>query len=118
MRNWSSRNSRETAYATYCLGLFFDDTENVWQPTDFRHVGLHRTAGYILGVDPAEEAPRLALPDDSRPIDEPYVCIAVQSSSGASTGTTRMAGARWSRSSRQAATGWCASTRSRCTAVA
>lgn len=72
----------QTAYATYCLGLFFDDAENIWQPTDFRFVGLHRTAGYILGVDPAEEAPRLALPDDSRPIEDPFVCIAVQSSSG------------------------------------
>ena len=71
---------QEEAYATYCLGLFFDDAENVWQPTDFRHVGLHRTAGYIMGVDPAEEPPRLALPDESRPIAEPYVCIAVQSS--------------------------------------
>ena len=70
----------ETAYATYCLGLFFDDTAFEWQPTDFRHVGLHRTAGYILGVDPTEEAPRLALPDESRPIAEPYVCIAVQAS--------------------------------------
>jgi autotransporter strand-loop-strand O-heptosyltransferase len=69
----------ETAYATYCLGLFFDDAQNTFQPTDFRHVGLHRTAGYILGVDPTEEAPRLALPDESRPIAEPYVCIAVQS---------------------------------------
>jgi len=67
-------------YATYCLGLFFDDAANIWQPTDFRHVGLHRTAGYILGVDPTEEPPRLALPDESRPIPEPYVCIAVQSS--------------------------------------
>jgi autotransporter strand-loop-strand O-heptosyltransferase len=72
----------EEVYATYSMGLFFDDTANVFQPTDFRHVGLHRTAGYILGVDPAEEPPRLALPDDSRPIAEPYVCIAVQSSSG------------------------------------
>ena len=70
----------ESAYATYCLGLFFDDTANNWQPTDFRHVGLHRTAGYILGVDPTEQAPRLALADESRPIEEPYVCIAVQSS--------------------------------------
>jgi autotransporter strand-loop-strand O-heptosyltransferase len=70
----------ETAYATYSLGLFFDDKDCVLQPTDFRHVGLHRTAGYILGVDPAEEAPRLALADDSRPIAEPYVCIATQSS--------------------------------------
>ena len=73
----------DTAYATYCLGLFFDDTDNVFQPTDFRQVGLHRTAGYILGVDPAEEAPRLALPDETRPIDDPYVCIGVQSSTQA-----------------------------------
>jgi autotransporter strand-loop-strand O-heptosyltransferase len=71
----------ERYYATYCIGLFFDDEKNIWQPVDFRHVGLHRTAGHILGVDPAEEPPRLALPDDSRPIAEPYVCIAVQSSS-------------------------------------
>ncbi|APH53695.1 Glycosyltransferase [Granulibacter bethesdensis] len=70
----------ETFYATYSLGLFFDDVDCAWQPTDFRFVGLHRTAGYILGVDPEEEAPRLALPDESRPIPEPYVCIAVQSS--------------------------------------
>ncbi len=71
----------ETAYATYCLGLFFDDADSIHQPTDFRMVGLHRTAGYILGVDPAEEPPRLSLPDETRPIAEPYVCIAAQSSS-------------------------------------
>jgi autotransporter strand-loop-strand O-heptosyltransferase len=74
------QNIPARVYATYCLGLFFDDSDNIWQPTDFRHVGLHRTAGYILGVDPLEEPPRLALPDESRPIPEPYVCIAVQSS--------------------------------------
>ena len=68
-------------YATYCLGLFFDDVACVWQPTDFRHVGLHRTAAYILGVDPTEHPPRLHHPDPSRPIPEPYVCIGVQSSS-------------------------------------
>jgi autotransporter strand-loop-strand O-heptosyltransferase len=73
----------EAAYATYCLGLFFDDAACVFQPTDFRHVGLHRTAGYILGVDPSEEPARLVLPDESRPTDEPYVCIAVQSSTQA-----------------------------------
>jgi autotransporter strand-loop-strand O-heptosyltransferase len=70
-----------TFYATYSLGLFFDDRDHIWQPIDFRYVGLHRTAGYILGVDPSEEPPRLALPDDSRPIEEPYAVIAVQSSS-------------------------------------
>jgi autotransporter strand-loop-strand O-heptosyltransferase len=69
----------ERYYATYSIGLFFDDKEHVFQPCDFRYVGLHRTAGYILGVDPTEMAPRLVVPDDSRPIPEPYVCIAVQS---------------------------------------
>ena len=69
-------------YATYCMGLFFDDKENIWQPTDFRMVGLHRTAGYILGVDPTEAPPRVTIDDGPRPIPEPYVCIAVQSSSG------------------------------------
>ena len=72
----------ESFYATYSMGLFFDDKENNWQPTDFRQVGLHRTAGYILGVDPAETPPRLSISDDTRPIADPYVCIAVQSSSG------------------------------------
>jgi len=72
----------EAVYATYSMGLFFDDKDCVWQPTDFRHVGLHRTAGYILGVDPSDTAPRVVIEDDSRPIPEPYVCIAVQSSSG------------------------------------
>jgi autotransporter strand-loop-strand O-heptosyltransferase len=70
----------EKSYASYCLGLFFDDKANIWQPTDFRHVGLHKTAGYILGVDPMEVKPRLQLADATRPIDTPYVCIAVQSS--------------------------------------
>ena len=80
----SEERLAERAYATYHLGLFFDDRACDWQPTDFRHVGLHRTAAYILGVAPEPEAaPRLAIPDgDARPIPEPYVCVAVQSSSG------------------------------------
>ncbi|MDP1750723.1 MAG: autotransporter strand-loop-strand O-heptosyltransferase [Reyranella sp.] len=69
----------EKYYATYNLGLFFDDKDCVFQPCDFRLVGLHRTAGYILGVDPTEVAPRIALTDDTRPIPERYVCIAAQS---------------------------------------
>ena len=66
-------------YATYSIGLFFDDKDSVFRPCDFRHVGLHRTAGYILGVDPTEVAPRITLNCDSRPIAEPFVCVAVQS---------------------------------------
>lgn len=69
----------ERYYATYSMGLFFDDEEHIHQPCDFRQVGLHRTAGYILGVDPTEVPPRLTLPDESRPIPERYVCIAAQS---------------------------------------
>lgn len=69
----------ERYYATYSVGLFFDDKDFVFQPTDFRHVGLHRTAGYILGVDPTEQAPKIVIENDKRPIAEPYVCIAVQS---------------------------------------
>ncbi len=73
----------ETFYATYCIGLFFDDEDRFWQPCDFRLVGLHRTSGYILGVDPTEEPPKLGLPDDGPPISDPYVCIAVQSTTQA-----------------------------------
>lgn len=69
----------EQYYATYNIGLFFGDEANVHQPCDFRLVGLHRTAGYILGVDPGEAPPAVTLPDDSRPIAEKYVCIAAQS---------------------------------------
>ena len=68
-------------YATYNIGLFFDDAECKYQPSDFRLVGLHRTAGYILGIDPTELPARIALLDDTRPIAERYVCIAAQSSS-------------------------------------
>jgi len=73
----------ERYYASYRMGLFFDDKDCVHQPADFRFVGLHRTAGYILGVDPTETPPKIAVADESRPIPEPYVCIAVQASSGA-----------------------------------
>ena len=69
----------ERFYATYSMGLFFDDDAHIHQPCDFRQVGLHRTAGYILGVDPDEVPPSVRLPDESRPIPEPYVCIAAQS---------------------------------------
>jgi autotransporter strand-loop-strand O-heptosyltransferase len=65
-------------YATYRVGLFYNDVERIHQPVDFRHVGLHRTAAYILGLDPAEAPPRLAVPDEGRPIPEKYVVIATQ----------------------------------------
>ncbi|HTO59868.1 MAG TPA: autotransporter strand-loop-strand O-heptosyltransferase [Bradyrhizobium sp.] len=69
----------ERFYATYNVALFFNDHAFVHQPCDFRQVGLHRTAGHILGVDLTEKPPRIALADNSRPVAEPYVCIGVQS---------------------------------------
>ncbi|MXE01749.1 autotransporter strand-loop-strand O-heptosyltransferase, partial [Escherichia coli] len=39
---------------------------------------FHRSAGYILGVDPREAPVRLDL-SAPRVIQEPYVCIATQS---------------------------------------
>ena len=65
-------------YASYRIGLFFGGNRDC-QPIDFRMVGLHRTAGYILGVDPGEVPPRLNLTAPRR-IAEPYVVIATQSS--------------------------------------
>lgn len=67
-------------YATYRIGLFFDDWNCTHQPVDFRYVGLHKTAAYILGVEPVEIRPRIYMPSEKRLINEPYVCIAVQSS--------------------------------------
>ena len=68
-------------YACYYMGLFFKgDVDH--QPIDFRYIGLHRTAGYILGVDPKDEPPRVDL-SAPRQIKEKYVCIAAQSSSQA-----------------------------------
>jgi autotransporter strand-loop-strand O-heptosyltransferase len=72
-------------YATYYVGLFFDDSVGRYQPCDFRLVGLHRTAAYILGVDPQEEPPKIALSNEGPPIPEPYVVIATQSTTQCKT---------------------------------
>jgi autotransporter strand-loop-strand O-heptosyltransferase len=65
-------------YASYIVGVFYGELHEVLQPTDFRITGLHRSAAYTLGLEPDEAPPRVALADASRPIPEPYVCIATQ----------------------------------------
>lgn len=67
-------------YATYNLGLFFGgDTDH--QPFDFRQIGLHRTAGKILGLeDIADIPPRVNLTAE-RKIKEKYAVVAAQASS-------------------------------------
>lgn len=87
-----ARKLAESAYATYLLGVFFDDPKYVLQPTDFRHVGLHRTAGYVLGVDPAEERAQLVLPDESRPFPNLTSVSRCKVPAAARTGTIQRAG--------------------------
>ena len=67
-------------YATYNLGLFFGgDTDR--QPFDFRQIGLHRTAGKILGIEDISDMPPRVDLTAERKIKEKYVCIAAQASS-------------------------------------
>ena len=69
-----------TPYATYNLGLFFGgDTDH--QPFDFRQVGLHRTAGKILGIEDLSDVPPRVNLTAERIIKEKYVCVAAQASS-------------------------------------
>lgn len=76
-RYLSEADNNTPPYATYRIGLFFGGNITD-QPVDFRHTGLHRTAGHILGVDPSEIIPDLRL-NARRIISEPYVCIATKS---------------------------------------
>ncbi len=69
----------EAYYATYRVMLYFGDVEHLYQPVDYQLVGLHQAAAYLLGVDPAEERPRLAVVDEGPPMAGRYVCIATQS---------------------------------------
>ena len=69
----------EKPYASYLVGLFFGGDLN-FQPVDFRLIGLHEQAGYILGVDTTPEAPKVEL-GSPRLIRERYVCIACKGSS-------------------------------------
>ena len=69
-------------YATYYMGIFFPADDRFHQPTDFRVIGLALNIPYILGLEVVERRPRLT-PAKKRPIQEPYVCIAAQSTSHA-----------------------------------
>lgn len=67
-------------YASYKVCIFFNDSTGLYQPSDYRLVGLCATAAYILGLPPVEARPLLPALNTNRPIEEPYVCIAVQAS--------------------------------------
>lgn len=66
------------AYAGYMMGITWGD-DGALMPFDHRLVGLAQSVGLMLGVDPTPAPVRLDLRAQRR-ISEPYVCIAVQSS--------------------------------------
>ena len=68
----------EEYYATYKILVYYNDHNHLFQPYDYQSIGLHHIAWHLLGMIPEELPPRLALPDVSRPVAEPYVCIATQ----------------------------------------
>lgn len=67
-------------YASYLVGLFFGGDTN-YQPVDFRLIGLHEQAAYILGVNDEKIDPPLVKLGNPRTIHHPYVCIAAKGSS-------------------------------------
>jgi autotransporter strand-loop-strand O-heptosyltransferase len=72
---------RHEFYASYYLGIFFPCDDRTHQPTDFRISGLQKTIPYMLGLPPVECRPSIGIRERARRIEEPYVCIAAQSSS-------------------------------------
>lgn len=67
-------------YASYLVGLFFTEEGKNYQPVDFRLIGLHEQARYILGLDGATEPPKVKL-GNPRSISERYACISCKGSS-------------------------------------
>lgn len=75
----SSRTVRNvSAYAAYMVCISWED-DGALMPFDHRTVGLAQSVGYLLGVDPTPAPAKVDL-RAQRMIAEPYVCIAVQSS--------------------------------------
>ena len=67
-------------YATYKIMLYYNDHGHDYQFFDYQSVPLHHVAAYILGLPPDEVPPLLSFSADTPPLDQPYVCIAVQAS--------------------------------------
>ncbi len=73
-------DERPDFYATYYMGLFANEENACYQPIDHRLTGLQKCIPIMLGLEDVEVRPRLKLPSE-RIIKEPYVCIAVQTTS-------------------------------------
>ena len=65
------------------MGLFFDDKACIISPAIFVWSGCTAPRATSSASTRRKRRRRIAIPDDRRPIEEPYVCIAVQSTTQA-----------------------------------
>ncbi|HEI8868276.1 TPA: autotransporter strand-loop-strand O-heptosyltransferase [Serratia odorifera] len=75
----SDVQDEQVYYATYFLNAAINDRAKDYAPVDYQRVALHHLAAAILGLETDETPARYTLADSRRPIEEPYVCIGVQS---------------------------------------
>lgn len=70
----------EQPYATYYLGLFFDEIiSKQYQPYDFRTHGLHEQAAHLLGLSPEPIQPPIVHVAKTKK-KKPYVAISIMGS--------------------------------------
>lgn len=77
--------SLNNLYALYRIGWFYDNetfNKNL-HPTDFKNAPLQKTASDILGLEYFPIPSKITKPKLSRPVQDPYVCIAIHSTAQA-----------------------------------
>jgi len=75
----SKPQQNEQFYASYMIMPGLGKNVGYFCPVDGRQTPLHHISYAILGLEPENEPAAISLADDTRPLEEPYVCIAVQS---------------------------------------
>ncbi|MCS4320818.1 autotransporter strand-loop-strand O-heptosyltransferase [Serratia sp. BIGb0234] len=75
----SEEQDEEVYYATYYLNAAIRNGEMNYATVDYQQVALHHFAAALLGLEASEVPARYALSNNSRPINEPYLCIGAQS---------------------------------------
>ena len=72
-------------YAMYRIGWFYsgDNIIREMNPREFKNSPLQKTSTDILGMEFKQLVPRISIPDLPRPIESPYVCIAMHSTAQA-----------------------------------
>jgi autotransporter strand-loop-strand O-heptosyltransferase len=72
-------------YATYLIGWFYKDGkyDTEYHPRDFKNLPLQQTTTDILGLPHFALKPQLSLARTESPLQEPYVCFAIHSTTQA-----------------------------------